>query len=69
MNRTKQAATGPLTEMLLEQFKVNKAFISVGGISLTDGITDYDLDEAYISRKCWSVRRKASFLPITPSSG
>ncbi|OOC63969.1 DeoR/GlpR family DNA-binding transcription regulator [Paenibacillus ihbetae] len=51
MDRTKQAATGPLTEMLLEQFKVNKAFISVGGISLTDGITDYDLDEAYISRK------------------
>lgn len=51
MDRSKQAATGPLTEMLLEQFKVNKAFISVGGISLTDGITDYDLDEAYISRK------------------
>lgn len=51
MDRTKQAATGPLTEMLLEQFKVNKAFISVGGISLTDGITDYNLDEAYISRK------------------
>lgn len=51
MDRTKQATTGPLTEMLLEQFKVNKAFISVGGISLTDGITDYDLDEAYISRK------------------
>ncbi|MGV2644338.1 DeoR/GlpR transcriptional regulator, partial [Clostridium perfringens] len=51
MDRTKQAATGPLTEMLLDQFKVNIAFISAGGISLTDGSTDYDLDEAYISRK------------------
>lgn len=51
MNRTKQASTGPLTEMLLDQFKVNKAFISAGGISLTDGITDYDLEEAFISRK------------------
>jgi DeoR/GlpR family transcriptional regulator of sugar metabolism len=46
-----QAATGSLTDQLLDQFKVNKAFISVGGISIADGITDYHLAEAIISRK------------------
>ncbi|MCR2808053.1 DeoR/GlpR family DNA-binding transcription regulator [Paenibacillus soyae] len=51
MNTTYQAATGPLTDQLLDQFKVNKAFISCGGISLADGITDYHLTEAAISRK------------------
>lgn len=46
-----QAATGSLTDQLLDQFKVNKAFISVGGISLADGMTDFHLAEAIISRK------------------
>ncbi|NOV01601.1 DeoR/GlpR family DNA-binding transcription regulator [Paenibacillus planticolens] len=46
-----KAATGVLTDQMLDQFKVNKAFISVGGISLVDGITDFHLAEAVISRK------------------
>lgn len=46
-----QSAGGSLTERMLEQFKVHKAFISVGGVSLVDGITDYDVNEASISRK------------------
>lgn len=46
-----KAATGVLTDQMLDQFKVNKAFISVGGISLADGITDFHLAEAVISRK------------------
>lgn len=46
-----QSAGGALTERVLQQFKVHKAFISVGGISLVDGITDYDLKEVSISRK------------------
>jgi DeoR/GlpR family transcriptional regulator of sugar metabolism len=46
-----QASTGPIAHELLSQFKVNKAFISAGGVSLTDGITDYVLEEALISRK------------------
>ncbi|WP_342555004.1 DeoR/GlpR family DNA-binding transcription regulator [Paenibacillus sp. FSL R7-0652] len=46
-----QAATGPAAHDMLEQFKVNKAFISAGGVSFTDGITDYMLEEALISRK------------------
>lgn len=46
-----QAATGAIAHQLLDQFKVNKAFISAGGISLADGITEYNLEEALLSRK------------------
>ncbi|SFG74817.1 DeoR/GlpR family DNA-binding transcription regulator [Sporolactobacillus nakayamae] len=45
-----QSTHGPLAEVELLQLKANKAFISVGGISATDGITDYDLNEASMSR-------------------
>ncbi|MDQ1913751.1 DeoR/GlpR family DNA-binding transcription regulator [Paenibacillus sp. GD4] len=51
INLQYHAATGSLTEHLLDRFKVTKAFISVGGISMADGITDYHLAEAVISRK------------------
>ncbi|MFC5450360.1 DeoR/GlpR family DNA-binding transcription regulator [Paenibacillus aestuarii] len=51
MNVEYRAATGSLAEQLLDHFKVNKAFITAGGISLTDGITDFHLAEAIISRK------------------
>lgn len=51
VNTALQSAAGPLTDMLLGQFRVHKAFITVGGISLVEGITDYDLNEAGISRK------------------
>jgi DeoR/GlpR family transcriptional regulator of sugar metabolism len=46
-----QASTGPAAHEMLSQFKVNKSFISAGGVSFTDGITDYVLEEALISRK------------------
>ncbi|GGF88509.1 DeoR/GlpR family DNA-binding transcription regulator [Paenibacillus aceti] len=46
-----QAATDAIAHQLLEQFKVNKAFISAGGISIVDGVTDYHLEEALVSRK------------------
>lgn len=46
-----QSATGPLAELMLKQIKVHKAFISVGGISPYEScITEYDLNEANISR-------------------
>lgn len=51
INTAVQAATGPGAHEILDQFKVNKAFISAGGVSFTDGITDYVLEEALISRK------------------
>lgn len=46
-----QASTDAITHQLLDQFKVNKAFISAGGISMVDGITEYNLEEAQLSRK------------------
>lgn len=51
VNAGYQAAVGGTAHDLLGQFKVNKAFISAGGISLSEGITDYHLEEALISRK------------------
>ncbi len=51
INLEQKSAGGPLAEMMLSQLRVNKAFISAGGISLNDGITDYELNEANISRK------------------
>ncbi|ULO04722.1 DeoR/GlpR transcriptional regulator [Paenibacillus sp. 19GGS1-52] len=51
VNAGYQAAVGITAHELLGQFKVNKAFISAGGLSLSEGITDYHLEEALISRK------------------
>lgn len=47
----KQSSAGIMTESILDQFKVNKAFISVSGISMMDGLTDCDLTETYMSKK------------------
>ncbi len=51
VNPSYQAATGAIAHHLLDQLKVNKAFISAGGVSLSDGITEYNLEEALLSRK------------------
>ncbi|WP_223067608.1 DeoR/GlpR family DNA-binding transcription regulator [Paenibacillus caui] len=51
VNVVQKSANGALAEWMLDQLKVNKAFISAGGVSGVDGITDYDLQEANISRK------------------
>jgi DeoR/GlpR family transcriptional regulator of sugar metabolism len=51
VNQECRAVTGTLADQMLDQFKVNKTFISASGISLTDGITDFHLAEAVISRK------------------
>lgn len=42
--------TGPITESILTDTYIDKAFLSVGGISLQAGITDYDVNEVAISR-------------------
>ncbi|WP_028559368.1 DeoR/GlpR family DNA-binding transcription regulator [Paenibacillus pinihumi] len=51
LNPEQQSISGPLAEGIISQFRVDKAFISVGGISLKRGISDYDLGEAVISRR------------------
>lgn len=50
VNPAQQSMTGPICEQVLRQFHLDKAFLSIGGISLQRGITDYDLNEAYISK-------------------
>ncbi|AJY74760.1 DeoR/GlpR family DNA-binding transcription regulator [Paenibacillus beijingensis] len=51
VNVAQKSANGPLAEWMLEKLKVNKTFISAGGVSAVDGITDYDLQESNISKK------------------
>ena len=50
VNTEQQSISGPLCEKMLETFHVDKAFISVGGISLSSGISDYDINESMISK-------------------
>ncbi len=50
LNPQQQTMSGSLTEKNLRNFCIDKAFISVGGVSLSDGITDFDLSEALVSR-------------------
>ena len=45
-----QVTFGHHTIAMLQQFKVHKCFISVSGISLAEGITDYDIDEVHVSQ-------------------
>ncbi|WP_438347502.1 DeoR/GlpR family DNA-binding transcription regulator [Paenibacillus sp. FA6] len=66
VNASNQAATGAIAHHLLDQFKVNKAFISAGGVSLSDGITEYNLDEALLSRKMMQ-RAEESILVVDHS--
>lgn len=49
-NPEQQSINGPICERMARQFRVDQAFLSVGGISLTNGVTDYDLNEASMSR-------------------
>lgn len=43
--------SGPIAEKIMEDFYVNKSFISVDGVSLTNGLTSYDYDRALFTRK------------------
>lgn len=51
LNPEQQSLTGPLCEEMMSHFYLNKAYLSVGGLSLTRGVTDYDLNETYISKQ------------------
>lgn len=44
------ATSGSLTEANLQNFYANKLIMGIGGISLTSGITDYNIPEASIRR-------------------
>ncbi|MDF2478563.1 MAG: DeoR family transcriptional regulator [Sphingobacterium sp.] len=44
-----ESTHGLLAELSLKQLRADKAFIPAGGISIADGINDYDLNEAKMS--------------------
>lgn len=50
VNAEQHSISGTLCEQMMLQFRVDQAFLSVGGISLTQGITDFDVNEAAMSR-------------------
>ncbi|MGM0923838.1 MAG: DeoR/GlpR family DNA-binding transcription regulator [Bacillota bacterium] len=43
-------SSGALAEQMAKEFYVNKAFISIDGISAEEGITCYDLEKAVLSK-------------------
>lgn len=51
LNPEQQSMTGTMSETILSQFRVDKAFISAGGVSMERGVSDYDPGEAGMSRK------------------
>lgn len=57
-----QTISGSICEKMLERFYVDKAFISVGGISIERGISDYDLNEAEISKIACSISKEVIVL-------
>jgi DeoR/GlpR family transcriptional regulator of sugar metabolism len=50
VNAEQHSISGTLCEQMMLQFRVDQAFLAVGGISITHGITDYDVNEAAMSR-------------------
>ncbi|MBK5243136.1 DeoR/GlpR family DNA-binding transcription regulator [Clostridium sp.] len=53
--------SGIIPEYALKQFFVDKAFIAPGGVSFSEGISDYNIEEAQI-RKLFIERAKESIL-------
>lgn len=41
---------GPIAEMVYEDLHVDKAFIGIGGISLEDGLTEYNIEDTQIKK-------------------
>ncbi|WP_123042760.1 DeoR/GlpR family DNA-binding transcription regulator [Cohnella candidum] len=69
VNKRQKSTEGPLAELVLNRLRVNKAFISAGGVSLVDGITDYELSEANISRKMMERADETIFLADSSKFG
>lgn len=51
INSDQLSCSGPISENLLNNFYVDKAFIGVGGVSLQNGLTSYEINEANLSKK------------------
>ncbi|WCN39277.1 DeoR/GlpR family DNA-binding transcription regulator [Aneurinibacillus uraniidurans] len=53
-----QSVSGRLTEQMLNQFNIDKAFISAGGVSIKNGVSNYHLNEALVSRTMVDVSKQ-----------
>lgn len=53
---------GSLTESMVENFFVDKAFISVGGITLREGLSDYDLQESLVTKAMMKATKQVIVL-------
>ncbi|QEK13068.1 DeoR/GlpR transcriptional regulator [Crassaminicella thermophila] len=62
LNNKEYAFYGDLSENVLSDFIVDKAFISVGGVSLTRGITDYLPGEVQIEKKLIEISQEVIIL-------
>lgn len=62
VNAQQQAISGSYSARMLEPFAVDKAFISIGGISLLGGISDYDLNESLLSRVMIKIAKEVIVL-------
>ncbi|MEK4024959.1 DeoR/GlpR family DNA-binding transcription regulator [Mammaliicoccus sciuri] len=54
--------SGPLSESVLGQLKANKSFIAAGGLSINDGMSDYDLQGASSSKQMMNRTDEAIIL-------
>lgn len=61
-NKEEFAFLGIPTEKFLDNFTVDKSFISVGGVSLKRGITDYLIDEVIVEKKMIDISEKVIVL-------
>ncbi|WP_300358664.1 DeoR/GlpR family DNA-binding transcription regulator [Fusobacterium sp.] len=61
-NKNEFAFLGEITSNFLDKFSVDKSFVSVGGISLKRGITDFLMDEVLVERKMIEIGEKAIIL-------
>lgn len=59
LNVKEQAFFGEITERILDEFIIDKAFIAVSGFSLQTGITDYPLEEVQLQKKLLEISQKA----------
>ena len=62
LHQRERAFYGNLAENLLSNFIVNKAFISVSGVSLIRGITDFLPEEVQIQRKLIEIAQETIIL-------
>ena len=59
LNVKEQAFFGEITERILDEFIIDKAFIAVSGFSLQTGITDYPLEEVQLQKKLLEISQRA----------